>query len=262
MHEEGVVKFQRTVISYEKMKNLLPKEKKRYLMITSILRDLNLLQKFLLFSRVDIKKEPVLMEADITIHFFFLKTLISKNHEMWEFLTKNKIIDERDQFTKEIKDYLRQIESFFSEKKVENLFSFIRNKFGFHYESWDDIDLLVDKAMKELPELEMWLSMEAGNDIYSSSNKIMLQVIFYEMRKLGFDGDNLILIEKLLDLTFGISRIFEEFSKSYLAEVMSENDFNFKEKVEVKAPIFSEVYLPFVVKNNANKNSRDTIPNL
>jgi len=193
------------------------------------------------------------MEADITIHFFFFKTLISKNHEMWEFIIKNKIIEEKDQFTKEIEDYLKQIESFFLEKKVEKLFCFIRNKFGFHYESWDDIDLLVDKAMNDLPELEMWFSMEAGNDIYSSSNKIMLQVIFYEMRKLGFDGDNLKLMDRLLDLTFGISRIFEEFSKSYLAEVFSENDLNYKEEVEVKAPILSGVSLPFVVKNNAKK---------
>jgi len=56
MNKEGIVKFQKAVISHEKIKNLSPKEKKRYLMITNILRDLNLLQKFLLFSRVDIKR--------------------------------------------------------------------------------------------------------------------------------------------------------------------------------------------------------------
>jgi len=248
--DNGVISFEKVIISSNEIKKMLPREKKRYLMLTNILRDLNLIQKLLLFVKHSDKKEAVLKSADITMSFFFLKTLISKNHEMWEFIKRNNIVDEKNQFSRELKSSLTLITNFFKDQKISKLFGFIRNKFGFHYEYQADVDPLINEAMDSFPRIEMWLSMESGNDIFASSNGIMMEVIFRKMERLGFNGGNKELMNKLFDLTLRISRLFEGFSKNYLIEIILKNaPFHSEEKVEVKVPLLSKVDLPLVVKN-------------
>ena len=220
-------------------------------MITNMLRDLNLLQKLLLFTNNNDKPDEPTETANTTISLFFLKTLISKNHEMWEFMKKEGLL--KADLSEELDKLRQQIKDFFSDKKKEDIISFIRNKFGFHYESdpkyKEDVEELLEDAMNNY-EMDMWLSnTDAGNEIFGSSNIIMFKVIFGKMRKLGFVGDEKRLMERLFDITLKISKIFHDFYKLYLVEnVLKDIQLQDLGRSQVKAPLLSKVKLPLIVK--------------
>ena len=89
----GKVKLVKLILPQAEIEKLTAKDKKRYVMFTSMLRDLNLLQKCLVFvGNVDSSDTPS-KSAKTTIAFFFLKTLISKIHEMGVFLEKTKVVE-------------------------------------------------------------------------------------------------------------------------------------------------------------------------
>lgn len=248
MSNSGKTKLAKLILEREELNKMSPKEKKRYIMLTSILQDLNLLQKCLIYSGNKKPSEKPLVSANTTISFFFLKTLISKIHEMWRFLNKNKILDDHSTFSNELKAKGDEIQDFFLDKKVEEIFSFIRNKFGFHYEYWDDVDSLINEAMKSFDQLEMWLSKwDSGNEIFASSNAVMLSVIFSKMSNLGFEGDEQNLMNKIFDLALNAARIFQEFSVFYIVEAFSIK-WRQEEEIEIDVPSISEVHLPLIVK--------------
>jgi len=251
MAEEGIVGLNKLIIPNDSIKSMSRSKKRQYLMITNMLRDLNLLQKLLLFTNNNDKPDEPTESASTTISFFFLKTLISKNHEMWEFMKNEKLNEAK--LSNELNELQQQITEFFSDKKKEDLFSFIRNKFGFHYEAdpqyKKDIESLIEDAMNN-HEMDMWLSnTDSGNEIFGSSNAIMLKVIFERMNKSGFEGDDKGLMDQLFDLTLKISKIFHEFCKLYLIENVLEGiQLEDHGEVEVKAPFLSKVKLPLIVK--------------
>ena len=57
MEEDNLVTFQKVVIPNSEIKKMPDGLKRQYLMFTNMLRDLNLLQKFILFIKVDIQNE-------------------------------------------------------------------------------------------------------------------------------------------------------------------------------------------------------------
>jgi len=241
------IKLTRLTLSQSEMNKLDKKEKKRYIMFTCMLRDLNLLEKCLLYIDNEKPTKQPYIAANTTIGFFFLKTLISKIHEMWFFLNKNKILDDHSIFSNELKAKRDEIQEFFSDKKIKDIFSFIRNKFGFHYEYWDDVDALIDNATKNLENFEAWLSSgNSANEIFASSNDIILKVIFLKMQKLKFAGDAEQLLNTLFDLTLKGACLFQEFSAFYLKETFPIK-WEEHEEVEIEAPLISEVRLPLIV---------------
>lgn len=249
MSDSGKVELTKLILEREEINKMSPLEKKRYIMLTSMLQDLNILQKCLLFSGNPIASEKPFVSAFRTINFFFLQTLISKTHEMWNFINKNGILDDHSTHSNELKAKCIEVQNFFSNKKVEKIFSFIRNKFGFHYEYKDDVNSLIDEEMKLLNHLEIWLSNDSGNEIFASSNEIILNVIFSEMSTFGFKGDRQELMNKIFDLALSAARILREFSVNYIAEAFSINWLQ-TEVVEVNVPSISEVHLPLIVKGN------------
>lgn len=228
------------------MDKLTIKDKKRFIMISSMLRDLNLLQKCLIYISNEKPREDPYIAANATIGFFFLKTLISKIHEMWTFLNKNCILKDYSTFSDEMKQKTDRIVEFFNKDKVEEIFAFIRDKFGFHYEYQDDVDALVDNAIKDFEYYEAWLSSEnSGNEIFSSSNSIILKIVLTEMKKY-FQGDERELLNKLYDLSLEGARLFRDFCVFYLVS-------NFQvtweqmDEIEIEVPLISEVQLPLIV---------------
>lgn len=212
-----------------------------------MVRDLNLLQKCLAFISNEKPVNEPYISANTTISFFFLKTLISKIHEMWFFMNKNRIWDDYPNFSSDLKNKAIEIKKFFSDKKAEDIFSFIRSKFGFHYEYWDDVDKLIDDASKIFSEFEMYLSSEnSANEIFSSTNAIILKVVFLKMRELDFEGEDKDLMAILFNLTLQGARLFQEFSVFYLSEAFAIK-WEQQEEIEVEAPLISEVRLPLIV---------------
>jgi chloramphenicol O-acetyltransferase len=101
--------------------------------------------------------------------------LISKIYEIWQFLECEKISEEKSRFSSNLLYYWNKIETFFSIAKNKELFCFVRNKFGFHFDHYQEIEKYIEKAMDEVGDLEFWM----GSD--SSGNAIMLIVLRNKM---------------------------------------------------------------------------------
>lgn len=255
MPEDNLINMQKVVIPNSEVKKMPDDFKRQYVMFTNMLRDLNLLQKFILFIKVDNQNE-VSNSAFTTLSFFVLKTLTSKINEMWNFI-KDKtigILKNKDTFPKEVTDELTKVEDFFSDPKVEDLFSFVRNKFGFHYDTYQDIVPLISSIMNNFESIDMWLSEDdSANDIFSSSNAIMFQVIFSRMRDKGFLGDDKKIMSTLVELTIEAARLLREFCVAYLSFVILGNvETKQTDKIKVVATLLSEVKLPLIVTKNKN----------
>lgn len=241
------VKLTKVVLTQSEINKLDEKEKKRFIMIASIMRDLNLLQKCLVYINNNKPTDEPSMLANTTIHLFFLKTLIAKIHEMWVFLQRNKVLDENQNFSADLEKKSDEIKKFFCDEKIKNIFLFIRNKFGFHYEYWDDVDELIATALADVDCYEAWLSSDnSANEIFATSNLVIWKVVVKEMQTLGFSGDEKQLMKTLAELSLKGARIFREFSTFYLAEAFSVKWEQHKE-MEIDAPLISEVTLPLIV---------------
>jgi hypothetical protein len=239
------IKLTKLTLSQEESNKLDPKQKKRFLMFTCFIRDLNLLQKCLLYANNGKTTDEIQESAKTTISFFFLKTLISKIHEMWFFLNRNKVLDDYPQFSDTLKEKIKPIQDFFSEE--DNILAFIRNKFGFHYEYWNDIDQEIDTSFQKIKTYEAWLSSEnSANEIFSSSNAIILDVIFSKMKNLGFSGDEKQLMGELFKLTLKFANLFRDFTVYYLTEVFPIK-WEQEKELETEAHRISEILLPLIV---------------
>ena len=240
-----LIKLTELVLPKEQLDKMDKKSKKRYVMFTCMIRDLNLLQKCLIFAGKEKPSSEPLQSANTTIGFFFLKTLLSKIYEMWIFLNRNKVFESLDDDT--LKQKAEEIKAYFSDEKVLGIFEFIRNKFGFHYEYWDDVDEKIDDVTKLLPDLKMWLSNEdSGNEIFPSTQAIILKVIFNEMERIGFEGDDQKMMNYLFDFGTQGARILQEFSAHYLSTAF-QLKWEVKEELDVEVPLISDVYLPLLV---------------
>jgi hypothetical protein len=102
----------------------------------------------------------------------------------------------------------------------------------------------IENTIQCFSELDMWLSDDSTNEIFSSSNVITMEVIFSEMRRLGFSGKNEVLMHELFRLTVEAARLFREFIVYYIVDKI---DWEPREQVEIEAPELSQVTLPLIV---------------
>src|SRR3989338_2490209 len=131
------LKFSLLVLSKDNVEKLLPNDKKRLLMLTIMLRDMDLFRKMLLFIKEQKTGSKELDKAAfVTMIFSFTKILIGKIYEIWEFLDKEKIEQEKSTFSDSLSKWWNEIETFFHEEKNKELFCFIRNKFAFHFDCY------------------------------------------------------------------------------------------------------------------------------
>lgn len=245
----GKVKLVRLSLPKSERRKMSATEKKRYIMFAFILRDLNLIQKCLIYSRNDTPAVQLLDSANTTASVFFMKTLISKIHEMRKFMEKNKVVTDTATYSPELKDSVKRIDDFYSDSKVRNIFAFVRDKMGFHYEHKKDIDALIETVFDSFDdnEFSMWLSeTDSGNDIFVSATTLTMSVILKQMQIEGFQGDDLTRMEKLFTLSLGAARLFQNFSSLYLAEAFNVQ-WNQDESIEVDVPVISTVTLPVIV---------------
>ena len=244
----GKITSVKLTLSKEETAKLTAKEMKRFLMLTCILRDLVRLQKHLVFvCNLPKATDPVTAAATETDTLVLVTTLASKIHEMWTFLKRNGIVGDRPNLPSRVKTELDRVQAVFKDKKVEAIFSFIRNKFGFHYEYEDDIDKKIEAVIDDIDHLELWLSSgESGNDIFASSDVIVRTVITREMALLDFPGDDKKLVATLFDRVLEAARYLANFSRAYLAEVIVVQ-WKQEDEQELDVPLISDVTLPLLV---------------
>ena len=245
------------VLSKDQVKKLSARDKKRFLMLTNMLRDLDLYRKLLIYVRKQDTGNRDLDEAAlITFVLSFDKILISKAYEIWEFLGSEKIGQEKPAFSASLASLWDEICTFFHENKNEELFQFVRNKFGFHFDWYPDLEPYIENAMNEIGDLEFWMGNDSsGNDVFDSSNSIMLIVLRNKMRELGFTGSDEELVGQLHKLPLHILHIMSNFCERYLTEIILRQSI-FQEKLvfTVTVPLLSEVNVPLIVKNDLKES--------
>ncbi len=249
MSAANTVRLREIVIPQREIIKLSKIRKRHYLMLTNILRDLNLLQKILLFIKNSDKKEGPIRAAFSMTLFFFLKLLISKDYEAIRFIEDKSIAAAKSTYSQDLQDKLTAIEDFLSDGKAKKLFRFIRNKFGFHYDTQTKIEPMLHQIMNDCEKIEMWLSEDSANEIFSSSYAIMTEAIFRYMIKLKYASDYDALMDKLFELPLECAKLIRSFCVYYLEEVIL-RDIALEQHsiVEVEAPLLSEVKLPFIVR--------------
>lgn len=241
------IEMARIQLSNEDIAKLDSQQKKRLIMFTLIMRDINFLQRCLIIaSNEDANSEPFSSGKNTTI-FFYLKTLLSKIHEMRLFLERNRILNQSDNSNLMFREKQKAVMEFFANPKMRNILDFIRNKFGFHYEYQDDVDLAISEALSNLDTYEAWVSTrDSGNEIFKSSNTILLQVIFSEMRKEGYSGSDDDLMKALFDVILCGCRILRDFSLAYITEGL-DVEWKYDDTIEIDAPEISSVVFPSIV---------------
>jgi len=117
------------------------------------------------------------------------------------------------------------------------------------------VNEMFEKAMKETGDLEFWMAHEqAGNEVYASSNSIMLIVLCNRMREIGFTGTEEDLIGHLQRLPIHISHEINKFCKGYFIEILlKDKSFEERKTVTVMAPLLSTVHLPLIVYNDLGR---------
>lgn len=247
------LEFHQLILPKETVKSLSPRDKKRLLMLMNMMRDMDLYRKMFVYGGKQKTGHEKLDEAVfVTLIFSISKILISKVYEIWKFLESEKIVKEKEGFSADLLRRWNDVEAFFSEEKNKQLFCFIRNKFGFHFEHYQEIEAYIEKAMEEVGDLEFWMGSDnSGNDVFTSSNTVMLIVLRNKMTELRFVGNEEELIGQLQRLPIVISYSIKEFCTGYLTEILLKGkSFQQKQTITVTVPLLSEVNLPLIVKND------------
>ena len=92
----------------------------------------------------------------------------------------------------------------------------------------------------------MWLSStDSGNDVFSSSNDILTEVIVGEMRRLGFQGDGQEQLMHLWRVALDGADLALHFCRAYLTEGFSVTWEKFEE-VELAVPTSDAVEVPML----------------
>lgn len=244
------ITLKKVTIPQSQISKLSDLDKKRLIMLSAMIRDLNFLQKILLFLANNKTPTEVELVANETMVAFIVKNLISRIYEMKRFIQKNGISAiAAKSSSEELRNKHKDINNLFSDRNVENLFHFIRNKFGYHYEYENEINQLIGDAITQY-DFEMWLSPHnSTNEIFPTVDKVILDAILKKMIDLKFEGTKTQLYDKFFGLIVESATIFREFCISFICTV-----FKFSvdegETVELKAPLISETTLPLIVNGN------------
>ena len=252
------LEFCHLVLAKKELETLSARDQKRLLMVTNMLRDMDLFRKLLIYTKEQNFTDSVFSEAAfVSISLPFIKLFISKCFEVRQFFLEEKVAEDKRMFSKELLEWWNNIEVFFNEQKNCKLFSFVRNKFGFHFDHYQEIESYIKTAMNEVGDMKLWTQTDqAGNDLYASSNTIMLVVLRNKMQELGFTGNEENIIGQLQRLPIEISHSINEFCKLYLLEIILKGKCFSKERtIIVTAPLLSDVSLPLIVSNDLKRSN-------
>ena len=125
MTPTGKVKFVKLTLSTSELKKLTEGQRKQYVMLTCILRDLLLLQKLMIFNRDERPSSKVITSAHTAQSLFLFSMLASKLYEAWRFIDKEELLSAAPSELREAGD---KVTPFYGHADVEIL-RFIRDKF-------------------------------------------------------------------------------------------------------------------------------------
>lgn len=247
------IKYTKLYLQKNEIQKINPIFRKRFIMLTSISRDITILSKLMCYVDNNKDEEEVLKHANKMCSLFFLTTFISKIYEMWIFLDKNHILDElskKADISSELKQNIDAINSFFGDVRKRRIFAFIRDKFSFHYEYRNDIDEVIKTSFDKFGDndFQMYLTEhDSANDVFPSLDAVILMSIFQEMQEIGFTNlDDKQKLEILFSFVRDVSKLAMEFISEYLTEAFPVKWEQKEEEIEIEVPEISTVELPII----------------
>jgi len=223
--------------------------KRRFLMLTAMLRDLIVFHKLFmyLFFGSGKKQDQVSAAGSSTIQQSVTLVLAAKLFEMYKFV-KNDIACESPAIALELQDRLKKLLEYFSaeEKRVSRLLAFIRDKLAFHYERQKDVEAMLAQEFDGLDSFNMWLSgTDSTNEVFAGTNEIMWRLVLEQMRQVGFEGDRQQLMNAFIDVIKEASVLLRGFVAKYTREMVPQEALVRHEEVPVEAKHYAEVDIPF-----------------
>ncbi|MDD5063381.1 MAG: hypothetical protein PHQ35_01295 [Phycisphaerae bacterium] len=250
------MKLLKVVIPKSKLSSVPENERVFFVLTGSLLNDLNMLQKLMIFSSNVKTANQVAHMAQNIQTLSLIRIQAGKLHEGWKLLQKNFFGTKlsfayEKELTDPEKESLEKLKTYF--RKDKNLISSIRNKFAFHYyPSSTEINQLIDD-LRESEIFEIFMSEFYGNCVFSMSNVLINYLILEHTGVENTDENtNKAMIKLLHDITdvtswFGsfLGGCLLVFAKKHLGLESTE--------VEIpEPPDINEVTLPYFIKGERN----------
>lgn len=242
------ITLKKLILPKETVSRMQPFQLRQYFVITNMLHDLDFYGKLLSFISNVPESSPVERSDKAGNQINILIKYISNIYEMVKFLKRDVIerIDKQDMLGTEACKIISEYE-----KNYVDIYRFIRNKYGFHYEWEEDLEQFICDAVKEYGDLDIYLSDAiSGNDVFASSSAIVFMTIMDKMRKHGYpDKSSGKLFDDLATSAIRMGESLKIFYRRYLLDCVLESARFIKtgENVEIPAKKFSECQLSFFV---------------
>ncbi len=243
----GTLRMSKLSLDVKKIKGWSPEKKRRFVMLTAIMRDLIVHNKLLLYVATPEAEDEFLLAGGNTMRLTFSTLLMGKLCEMAKFI-HNEGLRKDPALTPPMRTKLDELYGLFeaNDSRVRKLFDFVRNKLAFHYEHMDDIEPMLEAELDALPSFDMFLSeTDSANEVYAGTTEISWNLIIGKMGELGFRGERAQLIRELLSVILKSTAILREFSSDYAAEMLPRGAITAEESRPIEVKHLSEINLPF-----------------
>ncbi len=246
-----VMKLMRVEIPKSKLEAIPEKQRVLFVHLGSILNELNILQKSVIFSSNGIESlSKVEKRGQVFQSLFFIRILAGKLNESWEMLKKDVFStplfkDCEDALSPVARDSLSELKKYFSR---ENNIHLIRDKFAFHYDSDR-----VREGISQIPEdevLEMFVC-NSGNCLYCFSDVIVSESILNSINPCDRAQAMDTLIKEVVQDVSGWFRQFGEDCIRIIAEKSGLMDCTWVEIPE--PPLIDNVKLPYFTKKSGQQ---------
>jgi len=223
-------------------------ENERVFMVQFLMfaNEISMLQKFIKFSNYPQEGEPVLTSGQNTQTFFLVKLFAGKLFEGYEIVRKNYF---GNQLSKQYNSLLpdgsnRALDSLKKYFGRENLISLIRNNFAFHYNEDH-----VRKQLGAIPddeELDLYLTSDHGNSLYSMAHIVSSYALFKEVNP----SDDFQALDKIFEETLNVASNFLNFADGIVPRILEKNRIQVKSEPPINLEgiqNIDSVKLPFFV---------------
>ena len=248
-------------ISAEDFRKLNDDEQIFFVQISSLLNEVSILQKCVVFSSQGIADLETQIERSVQVYqsLFFFKMLSGKLYEGWTIIIKKSFL--RKPFSKEYhellcpkaKSSLERLKKYF---RKENLIKTIRNRFAFHYNR-EYIEQKIHDIFQGPGEhrvLEIYISKYRGDCQYAAADEITTRALLETVSAKPEKA-----MEQFIDEIMQVSTWFQDFGGDCVRIALERMNVEGEklEEVEIADPPFLlEVVLPyFVQRQDKDKRS-------
>ena len=250
------VKFSKSELSK------LPEDEQIFLFqMAHFLNEISMLHKCLVMSGNGLStSNEIERQGQVSLSIFFLRLLAGKLKEGWEMLQKDYFGSKLSRYYKKEltlsgRDSLKKLEQYFA---GENVVSFIRNEFSFHYGKGKIKDgkgkfreVLKEVLSKAIDSeiFEMALSEEATS-LYAFSDIMVHKAIFEYLEPSDIEKS----LKKLMDeVVRDVSRWFIDFGNECLRVTVEKLNIEYTKAEIPDPPLLREMRLPYFVKDHRKK---------